>query len=107
MEATDKVTRVIAYMLADSIKQGKQITKVIQVEDLQDVLDKNNACLHYKNKFFDSVEEANLQPYYVSLDRCSIYDVGGGYYTDPRVTIVPKGTKVEYGMFVMPKQEGE
>lgn len=102
MKATDKVTRVIAYMLAETLTQGKQITTVIQVEDLQDVLDKNNSCLRYKNKFFDKVEDADLKPEFISFNTGSIHDFGGGYYREPRVDIVPKGTKVEYGMYVLP-----
>ena len=103
MKATDKVEQVIAYMLADSLAQGKRIKKAINVEDLQGVLDATNSSMYYNGKFFDNVEDADLQPYYHSFNQGTIYDIGGGYYTEPEVTIVPKGTKVEYGMFVLPK----
>lgn len=103
MKATDKVEQVIAYMLADSLAQGKQIKKVIKVEDLQGVLDETNSSMYYNGKFFNNVEDAGLQPYYNSFNQGTIYDIGGGYYTEPQVTIVPKGTKVEYGRFVLPK----
>jgi len=98
MKATDKVTRVYAHFLCGF----ERADTFVSIEDLQGILDANNACLRYKQKFFDKVEDADLKPEFISFNTGSIYDFGGGYYREPRIDIVPKGTKVEYGMYVFP-----
>lgn len=98
MKADDKVTSVYAHFIGGF----ERVDTSVRIEDLQGMLDENNACLRYKNKFFDNVEDADLKPEFVSFNTGSIHDFGGGYYREPRVDIVPKGTKVEYGMYVLP-----
>jgi hypothetical protein len=98
MKATDKVTRVYAHFIGGF----ERVDTFVDIEDLQGMLDANNACLRYKQKFFDNVEDADLKPEFISFNTGSIHDFGGGYYREPRVDIVPKGTKVEYGMYVLP-----
>lgn len=98
MKATDKVTRVYAHFIGGF----ERVDTFVSIEDLQGMLDANNACLRYKQKFFDNVEDADLKPEFISFNTGSIHDFGGGYYREPRVDIVPKGTKVEYGMYVLP-----
>lgn len=98
MKATDKVTRVYAHFIGGF----ERVDTFVSIEDLQGMLDANNACLCYKQKFFDKVEDADLKPEFISFNTGSIHDFGGGYYREPRVDIVPKGTKVEYGMYVLP-----
>lgn len=98
MKATDKVTRVYAHFIGGF----ERVDTFVSIEDLQGMLDANNACLRYKQKFFNNVEDAELKPEFISFNTGSIHDFGGGYYREPRVDIVPKGTKVEYGMYVLP-----
>ena len=98
MKADDKVTRIYAHFIGGF----ERVDTFVDIEDLQGMLDANNACLRYKQKFFDNVEDADLKPEFISFNTGSIHDFGGGYYREPRVDIVPKGTKVEYGMYVLP-----
>ena len=60
---------------------------------------KRDGCI----KDVKGTDVINQKPTLWSFNQGTIYDIGGGYYTEPEVTIVPKGTKVEYGMFVLPK----
>lgn len=60
--------------------------------ELQSLLEKHDAVIHYKGQFYSSVEDANL-----TLEKGAVTTYGLptnlSITQNPRVTVVPKGTK--------------
>lgn len=63
----------------------------MKTEDLQPLLDKFNACICYKDEFYNNVADV---PFTREFRTYYTYGMPSGYIEEqPSVTVVPKGTK--------------
>ena len=63
----------------------------MHLSELQPLLDEHNACVCYKDEFYDNIDDIPFVEEYLTY-----YTYGmptGSIKDDPTVTVVPKGTK--------------
>ena len=83
----------------------------MSLDELQAGLDSYNACVYYKENFYNNVADVPFKPGYSQLSSFGMpmYGPNTTIKEAPRVTVVPKGTTIDdsyYGKhFIFPKEE--